>query len=86
MFVVTTVNAMGRDQARQQYGGERGGVDDRKRRGHQMLDAERRVIADAKANNAPIWTLALKIAELQAHLMRLDALGDQLVDVSKLDR
>ena len=30
--------------------------------------------------------LALKVAELQAHLMRLDALGDRLVEIGKLDR
>lgn len=53
----------------------------------QMLDAERRVIADAKAEqSAHLDALALKIAELQAHLMRLDALGDRLVDVGKLDK
>lgn len=54
---------------------------------HDILDAERRVIADAKAEQgAHLDALALKIAELQAHLMRLDALGDRLVDIGKLDK
>ncbi|MDJ0740324.1 MAG: M23 family metallopeptidase [Gammaproteobacteria bacterium] len=52
-----------------------------------MLEAERREIADAKAEQrAHLDALALKVAELQAHLMRLDALGDRLVEVGKLDR
>lgn len=54
---------------------------------HAMLVAERRVIADAKAEQrAHMDALALRIADLQAHLMRLDALGDRLVDIGKLDR
>lgn len=54
---------------------------------HALLESERRVIADAKAEQrAHLDALALKIAELQAHLMRLDALGDRLVEVGKLDR
>jgi murein DD-endopeptidase MepM/ murein hydrolase activator NlpD len=53
----------------------------------ELLEAERRVIADAKAEQrAHMDALALKVAELQAHLMRLDALGDRLVDIGKLDR
>jgi murein DD-endopeptidase MepM/ murein hydrolase activator NlpD len=53
----------------------------------ELLDAERRVITDAKAEQrAHMDALALKVAELQAHLMRLDALGDRLVDIGKLDR
>ncbi len=52
-----------------------------------MLEAERREIADAKAEQrAHLNALALKVAELQAHVMRLDALGDRLVEVGKLDR
>ena len=52
-----------------------------------MLEAERREIADAKAEQrAHLDALALKVAELQAHVMRLDALGDRLVEVGKLDR
>ena len=52
-----------------------------------LLIAERRVIADAKAEQrAHLDALALKVAELQAHLMRLDALGDRLVDVGELDK
>ena len=52
-----------------------------------MLEAERREIADAKAEQrAHLDALALKVAELQAHVMRLDALGDRLVEVGELDR
>ena len=54
---------------------------------HALLEAERRLIADAKAEQrAHMDALALRIAELQAHLMRLDALGDRLVEIGKLDR
>lgn len=54
---------------------------------YDLLAVERRAIADAKAEQrAHLDALALKIAELQAHLMRLDALGDRLVEVGKLDR
>lgn len=52
-----------------------------------LLEAERRVIEDAKAEQrAHMDALALRVAELQAHLMRLDALGDRLVEIGKLDR
>jgi len=52
-----------------------------------LLLAERREIANAKAEQrAHMDALALRIAELQARLMRLDALGDRLVDIGKLDR
>ncbi|MCG6965165.1 MAG: M23 family metallopeptidase [Chromatiaceae bacterium] len=52
-----------------------------------LLEAERRVIADAKAEQrAHLDALALRIAQLQARLMRLDALGDRLVEVGKLDK
>jgi murein DD-endopeptidase MepM/ murein hydrolase activator NlpD len=51
-----------------------------------MLAEERRVIAEVKAEQrAHLDALALKIGSLQAHLMRLDALGDRLVTVGKLD-
>ncbi len=54
---------------------------------HALLEAERRLIADAKAEQrAHMDALALRIAQLQAHLMRLDALGDRLVEIGKLDR
>ena len=52
-----------------------------------LLEVERRVIEDARAEQrAHMDALALKVAELQAHLMRLDALGDRLVEIGKLDR
>lgn len=54
---------------------------------HSLLAQERRLIAEAKAEQrAHLDALALKIAELQAHMMRLDALGDRLVDAGNLDR
>jgi len=54
---------------------------------HAQLVAERRRIVEVKAEQrAHLDALALKIAELQAHMMRLDALGDRLVDVGNLDK
>ena len=51
-----------------------------------LLDSERQVIAEVKAEQRDhLDALALKIAELQTHLIRLDALGDRLVEVGKLD-
>jgi murein DD-endopeptidase MepM/ murein hydrolase activator NlpD len=51
------------------------------------LAAERELIEDAKVEQrAHLDALALRVAELQAHLMRLDALGDRLVVVGKLDK
>jgi murein DD-endopeptidase MepM/ murein hydrolase activator NlpD len=51
------------------------------------LAAEREQIARAKAEQrAHLDAMALRIAELQAHLMRLDALGGRLVEVGELDR
>ncbi len=53
----------------------------------ELLVTERRVIADAKAEQrAHLDALAAKVAQLQARLIRLDALGDRLVDVGKLDK
>ena len=51
-----------------------------------LLDAERRAIAAARADQRNhLDALALKIAELQTHMIRLDALGERLVDVGRLD-
>jgi len=61
-------------------------VDDEVIELRQLLRAERRTIAGAKAEQrAHLDALALRIADLQAHLMRLDALGGRLVEVGKLD-
>jgi murein DD-endopeptidase MepM/ murein hydrolase activator NlpD len=50
------------------------------------LAAERKAIAVARAEQRNhLDALALKIAELQTHLIRLDALGERLVDVGRLD-
>lgn len=52
----------------------------------QLLQAERQLITDAKADQrAHLDALAMRIADLQAHLMRLDALGGRLVEVGELD-
>ena len=52
-----------------------------------LLDSERQVIAEVKAEQRDhLDALALKIAELQTHLIRLDALGDRLVEVGELDK
>lgn len=53
---------------------------------HSLLEAERRAIASARAEQRNhLDALALKIAELQTHMIRLDALGERLVDVGRLD-
>jgi len=70
----------------QRYGGE-DSVDAATAEVHELLEAERRVIADARAEQrAHLDALALRVAELQAHLIRLDALGDRLVELGKLDK
>lgn len=70
----------------QRYSGQ-SGADVATAEVHAMLEAERRVIAEAKAEQrAHLDALALRIAGLQAHLIRLDALGDRLVEVGKLDK
>ena len=52
-----------------------------------IVGRERQQVAIAKAEQrAHLDALALRIAKLQAHLMRLDALGERLVGVGKLDR
>lgn len=51
-----------------------------------LLESERRTIAEVKAEQRDhLDAMALKIAELQTHLIRLDALGDRLVEVGDLD-
>ena len=51
-----------------------------------IVERERREIASIKAEQrAHLDALALRVARLQAHLMRLDALGERLVGVGKLD-
>lgn len=51
------------------------------------LAEERRVVADARADaRANLDALAMRIASLQAHLMRLDAVGQRLVALGKLDQ
>lgn len=53
---------------------------------YELLRAERRAIADAKAEQrAHLDAMALKIAELQTHMIRLDAVGERLVTLGKLD-
>jgi len=70
----------------QRYGGE-DSADAATAEVHELLEAERRVIADARAEQrAHLDALALRVAELQAHLIRLDALGDRLVELGKLDK
>lgn len=51
-----------------------------------IVGQERQEVAIAKAEQrAHLDALALRVAKLQAHLMRLDALGERLVGVGKLD-
>jgi murein DD-endopeptidase MepM/ murein hydrolase activator NlpD len=52
-----------------------------------MLVEERRSLAAIGAEQrAHLDALALRVAELRARLIRLDALGDRLVEVGKLDK
>jgi murein DD-endopeptidase MepM/ murein hydrolase activator NlpD len=51
------------------------------------LSEEQRLVADARADaRANLDALAMRIASLQAHLMRLDAVGQRLVSLGKLDK
>jgi murein DD-endopeptidase MepM/ murein hydrolase activator NlpD len=51
------------------------------------LGEEQRLVAGARADaRANLDALAMRIASLQAHLMRLDAVGQRLVAVGKLDK
>lgn len=48
---------------------------------------ERRLVAEARADaRANLDALAMRIASLQAHMMRLDAVGQRLVSLGKLDK
>lgn len=52
-----------------------------------LLRDERRQIADAKVEQrAHLDALALRVADLQARVIRLDALGDRLVELGDLDK
>lgn len=52
----------------------------------QTIERERRALAEAKSEQqANLDALALRVARLQAHLMRLDALGERLANQGKLD-
>ncbi len=54
---------------------------------HSEVAEERRKVAQLRQDTrAHLDALALRIAGLQAHLMRIDALGERLVSVGKLDR
>ncbi len=51
-----------------------------------ILDADRASLEEEKAQvQAHLDALAIRLGALQAHMMRLDALGDRLVDIANLD-
>ena len=51
-----------------------------------ILDADRASLIEEKAEvQAHLDALAIRLGSLQAHMMRIDALGDRLVEVAKLD-
>jgi hypothetical protein len=60
---------------------------------HQLLTSlrqtfaqERRMLADAKLDTeGQVDALSLRIGQMQSHLLRLDALGERLVEMGKLD-
>ena len=52
----------------------------------QVLDNDRTSLEEEKAKvQAHLDALAIRLGSLQAHMLRLDALGDRLVDIAKLD-
>jgi murein DD-endopeptidase MepM/ murein hydrolase activator NlpD len=54
---------------------------------HAMVRRDRQVIADAQAaQRAHLDALALRLALLQARIMRVDALGERLVGIGELDQ
>lgn len=53
----------------------------------QILREERALVDSVRSEQRNhLDALALRIGEMQAHMMRLDALGDRLVGIGKLDR
>lgn len=53
----------------------------------QLLEADREKLLDEKARvQAHLDAMAIRLGSLQAQVLRLDALGDRLVDVAKLDK
>jgi murein DD-endopeptidase MepM/ murein hydrolase activator NlpD len=62
------------------------GVADPSEAVRELLAEERRAVEAARDEaRAHLDALALRIANLQAHLMRLDALGERLVQIGNLD-
>lgn len=52
----------------------------------QVLDNDRAGLEEEKAKvQAHLDALAIRLGSLQAHMLRLDALGERLVDIAKLD-
>lgn len=74
--------------------GYRIGIEDVKFPQHQLLSSlqqvfaqERLLLKDAKLDaQGQIDALALRIGQLQSHLLRLDALGERLVEIGQLDQ
>lgn len=53
----------------------------------QTFEQERRFLKDTKLNaQSQVDALAIRIGQLQSHLLRLDALGERLVDIGNLDK
>jgi murein DD-endopeptidase MepM/ murein hydrolase activator NlpD len=53
---------------------------------HQKLEQQSRMVAEAKASSArKIDAITLRMGELQARLLRLDALGERITDEAHLD-
>jgi len=56
-------------------------------RWHEDLSAQREMIADTRvAIDDQIGALAVRVGQMQAQLIRLDALGRHLTEIAKLDR
>ena len=73
--------------------GYRIGIEDVKFPEHQLLTSlrqtfaqERRLLKDAKLDaQGQLDAIALRLGQLQSHLLRLDALGERLVEIGNLD-
>ncbi len=53
----------------------------------QTFAQERRLLTDAELNaQSKIDALAMRIGQMQSHLLRLDALGERLVEIGHLDK
>lgn len=76
------------------WAGYQMGIDDAEFPEHQLVTSlkrtfadERRLLSDARADaQSDIDAMAIRIGQLQSQLLRLDALGERLVEMGRLDK